>query len=211
MLIIHSEAAYQREIRTFEKPLEKERDRNAKDLKHFNNDAFACEADAEKAAQRFTKRLRHQQLTYTVYPQNRYATVGRPAADATPEAVQWYIRGTLSDDIEAIEASKKRKGMFVVATNELDTDVLSDAQLLEVYKDQGVTVERGFRFLKDPMFYAESLYLKSPKRIMALLMVMTLSLLMYSLAEMRIRSALAEADETIHDQKGKPTSRPTIR
>ena len=101
--------------------------------------------------------------------------------------------------------------MFVVVTNELDTDALREDQLLEVYKDQGVTVERGFRFLKDPMFYAESLYLKSPKRIMALLMVMTLSLLIYSLAEMRIRSALVEADETIHDQKGKPTSRPTIR
>ena len=52
--------------------------------------------------------------------------------------------------------------------------------MLEVYKDQGVSVERGFRFLKDPMFYAESLYLKSLKRIMALLMVMTLSLLLYT-------------------------------
>jgi transposase len=40
----------------------------------------------------------------------------------------------------------------------------------------------GF-FVKDPMFYAESLYLKLPKRIMALIMVMTLSLLMYALAK----------------------------
>jgi transposase len=58
-----------------------------------------------------------------------------------------------------------------------------------------VTVERGFRFLKDPMFYAESLYLKSPKRIMALIMVMTLSGLVYALAEQRVHSALAEANE----------------
>jgi transposase len=65
--------------------------------------------------------------------------------------------------------------MFVLATNELDSSVVSDEQLLEAYKDQAVSVERGFRFLKDPLFYAESLYLKSPKRIMALLMVMTLS------------------------------------
>ncbi len=101
--------------------------------------------------------------------------------------------------------------MFVIATNEFDTDSLTDRQLLEVYKEQGVTVERGFRFLKDPMFYAESLYLKSPKRIMALIMVMTLSLLMYALAERRIRSALAEADAHIWDQKDKPTQRPTVR
>ena len=83
--------------------------------------------------------------------------------------------------------------------------------LLEAYKDQGVSVERGFRFLKDPLFYAESLYLKSPQRIMALLMVMTLSLLMYSLAEMRLRAALAERERHIWDQKNKPTQRPTIR
>ena len=50
--------------------------------------------------------------------------------------------------------------MFVVATNEMNVEHLSDMQILEAYKDQGVSVERGFRFLKDPLFYAESLYLK---------------------------------------------------
>ncbi len=40
---------------------------------------------------------------------------------------------------------------------------------------------------------------------------MTLSLLMYALAEQRVRSALAEANEHIWDQKDKPTQRPTIR
>jgi transposase len=41
-------------------------------------------------------------------------------------------------------------------------------------------VERGFRFLKDPLFLASSLYLKSPKRIMTLMRVMTLCLLVYA-------------------------------
>ena len=135
----------------------------------------------------------------------------RPAKDSEPDGVEWYIVGSLNDDEAAIAETKKRKGTFVVATNELDRSVLSDEQLLEAYKDQAVTVERGFRFLKDPLFYAESLYLKSPKRIMALLMVMTLSLLMYSLAEMRIRSALKEQKQSIWDQKNKSTDRPTVR
>lgn len=64
--------------------------------------------------------------------------------------------------------------MFVVATNELDSKLLSDLQLLEAYKDQGVSVERGLRFLKDPLLYVESMYLISPKRIMALIIGMTL-------------------------------------
>jgi hypothetical protein len=53
--------------------------------------------------------------------------------------------------------------------------------------------------------------LESPKRIKALIMVMTLSLLMYSLAEQPVRGALAEAIEHIWDHKDKPTQLPTIR
>ena len=98
-----------------------------------------------------------------------------------------------------------------MATNELDTTALSDEQLLEGYKDQGESVERGFRFLKDPLFYAESLYLKSEKRIMALLIVMTLSLLMYPFAEMRIRSAFKDNEPHSWNQKKKPTDNPTAR
>lgn len=46
---------------------------------------------------------------------------------------------------------------------------------------------------------------------MALLMVMGLSLLVYALAEHHIRQQLAQRDETIPDQTGKPTQHPTAR
>jgi transposase len=210
-LLVYSAHAYEREIKTFEKNLAKRRDRNEKGLKHLRNTPFACQADAQAAAETFSKNLRYQSLTYTVVSKNRYVGKGRPAKDAIPDGVQWFIEGGLDDDDVQIEQTKQHKGRFVLATNELDETVLSDAQLLEVYKDQGVTVERGFRFLKDPLFYAESLYLKKPERIMALLMVMTLSLLMYSLAEMRIREALVQSGRHIWDQKNKPTTKPTIR
>jgi transposase len=83
--------------------------------------------------------------------------------------------------------------------------------MLSNYTDQGVTVERGFRFLKDPLFFAHSLFLKKPERIMALIMIMGLALLVYALAERQLRLALEQKDETIPDQKGKPTQKPTLR
>ena len=46
---------------------------------------------------------------------------------------------------------------------------------------------------------------------MALLMVMGLSLLVYALAERSVRTELAQRDESIPDQVGKPTQCPTIR
>ena len=81
--------------------------------------------------------------------------------------------------------------------------------MLGAYKAQGSKVERGFRFLKDPMFLASTLYLKRVERLMALLMVMTVCLLVYAALEHRIRKTLAEHDESVPDQKGKPTRRPT--
>ena len=46
---------------------------------------------------------------------------------------------------------------------------------------------------------------------MALIMVMTLSLLIYSLAERKLRKVLAVQDLTIGDQKHRPTKSPTVR
>ena len=79
------------------------------------------------------------------------------------------------------------------------------------YKKDQQKVERGFRFLKDPQFLASTLFLKKPERIMALLMIMTLSLLIYATLEHRIRTALEENNETFPNQKGKPIKNPTAR
>jgi transposase len=46
---------------------------------------------------------------------------------------------------------------------------------------------------------------------MALAMIMTLSLLVYSALEHRIREALKAHQQTVPDQKGHPTDHPTAR
>lgn len=100
---------------------------------------------------------------------------------------------------------------FIIATNELDAQNLSSAAILENYTAQGISVERGFRFLKDPLFFANSLFLKNPARIMALIMIMGLALLIFALGERKLRQALKENNESIPDQTGKHTQTPTLR
>jgi transposase len=68
-----------------------------------------------------------------------------------------------------------------------------------------------FAFLKTHYFFASSLFLKNPKRIMALLMVMFLSLLVYGIAERRMRACLAEQKETLPNQIGLDVEVPTLR
>lgn len=72
-------------------------------------------------------------------------------------------------------------------------------------------MERGFRFLKDPLFMASSVFLKKEERIVALGMIMCLCLLVYTLAQRLMRQALSKQDETVPSQTGKPTKRPTMR
>ncbi len=77
------------------------------------------------------------------------------------------------------------KACFVLGTN-IGTSELSDAEVIAAYKGQS-SVEGGFRFLKDPLFFVSSLFVKKPSRIEGLLMVMTLALLVYSVAQRRLR------------------------
>ena len=83
--------------------------------------------------------------------------------------------------------------------------------LLEHYKSQQ-KVERGFRFLKSPEFLTSSIFLKKPQRIEALLMIMTLSLLVYASLEHKIRESLTKTEEFFPSMvKNKTTTKPTAR
>ena len=55
------------------------------------------------------------------------------------------------------------------------------------------------------------MYLKKEERIEALSMIMVLSLLIYSIAEWMLRNRLKETGETVLNQIGKPTKRPTLK
>ena len=75
----------------------------------------------------------------------------------------------------------------MLGTN-IRAEELSDAEVIAGYKGQA-QVEGGFRFLKDPLFFVSSLLVKKPSRIQGLLMGMTLALLVYSVAQRRLRQA----------------------
>ena len=72
-------------------------------------------------------------------------------------------------------------------------------------------MERGFRFLKDPWFMVDSIFLKLPKRIEALMMIMTLTLLVYNVGQYRLRQHLKASKTTLPNQLGKQIQNPTLR
>ncbi len=192
-LVVFSQAAYERELHTLTKNREKERQAVEKQWHKLSLQTFNCQEDAETAAKQFNQGWKFHQAVAQAAPITYYAKPGRPSADDEPEIVGYGLKGSISADPERVEAAKRTLGKFIIATNELDPQILSSTQMLENYTDQGVSVERGFRFLKDPLFFADSLFLKKPERIMALMMIMGLALLIYALAE-RQKIGLLNAD-----------------
>jgi len=210
-VVVYSPHARQRALKSVDKHCLKQSRAELKSFERLCNTDFACEADARNALERFDNTLKIGMLTETrIEALARFHGKGRPAKGREPDFHVYRINGALASRVLERQRRLERRSCFILATNQLDDQVLSDEDLIAAYKDQQ-KVERGFRFLKDPMFMAATLDLKKPERIMALMMVMTLCLLVYAVLEQRIREALKAQQETFLDQKGTPTARPTAR
>ena len=182
-LLVYSQQAYERESKQLDKRVARAEEAAEKEWRALKRNAFQCRTDAQAAAAQLGEKLPWHRPQAEVVPLKKYAKPGRPAKDAVARIVGWQVDGQLTVKEEKVEEKRQRLGRFIVATNLLDEEELSSTQLLNVYKEQGTAVERGFRFLKDPLFFADSLFLKSPARIMAMIMIMGLALLVYALAE----------------------------
>ena len=210
-LVVYSPSAAQREERTLQRRVKKEETAAQKAWRKLAAQTFNCQEDAQEALAAFSKGWKYHQAEAVATPLTRYPAPGRPAEGATPDVVGYHLQGSVTLSEEALQMARQPLGRFVLATNELDPVVLPPEAMLSQYKAQGVSVERGFRFLKDPIFFADSLFLKNPGRIMALIMIMVLALLIYALAERQLRLRLSEEEQSLPNQVGKDTQTPTLR
>jgi transposase len=209
-LLVYSDQSYRREEKTFTKKLEKQETELKKILWHLSNEIFACESDATKEINKIIKKFPYHSVELNIAPVTRHEKSGRPKKGATGEVIGYQVQSEIRRNESAIEIFLNRKGRFILATNDLDEITFTDESMLKEYKDQQ-NVERGFRFLKDPWFMVDSVFLKSPHRIEALMMVMTLCLVIYNISQHRLRTTLKEKNETLPNQLNKPIQNPTMR
>ena len=112
-------------------------------------------------------------------------------------------------DQEYCDIVRRDKSFFVIATNDTEREWTPE-ELLKQYKSQN-KVERGFRFLKDPEFFADSIFVSKNEHIQALLMIMTLGLAVFSGLEWKLRNAMKTANVMLKSQTGKLTDKITMR
>jgi hypothetical protein len=197
--------------RPVDQPWLNQRERATNACQQLCRMAFAWEAEAQPAlgacAQGLEPPTLHQPA---VRPIGRYAKRGRPGQDAQPAQVVYQRQGALASSLATREASLTPHRGCLRATNELDEPRLSPQERLDGDKGQS-QADRGLRCRNDPRFFASSLSLKKPERIMALLMVMTVCLFVDAALESRLRTALTAHEATVPEPTGKPSQHPTAR
>lgn len=209
-LVVSSETSREKAVRKIEKKVKKEKVTIQKEIFHLQADRFHCAEDAIKAGEKLASRWKtHSLLSYEIIEHKRYKGKGRPKKGEQPVAIDYQIVLAAQLDSDKVDRLQKVAECYVIGTN-IPEEHLSVQEVLNAYKEQN-HAEQGFRFLKDPLFFASSLFLKKPSRISALLMVMMLSLLVYGIAERRMRNRLAEQQETVPNQINQPTQTPTLR
>ncbi|NET91266.1 MAG: IS1634 family transposase [Kamptonema sp. SIO1D9] len=204
-LVVESEKRRESDFKKIAKNLVKEAQEAEQKVRQLSRQTFACIPDAKKASQKLLKKSKYHQLTnieVEVIPSKK-------TSDLT-QKTEYQVRGTVSLCEEKLKPIRSAAGRFIIATNLLDEEVLSAEEMLSKYKGQQ-GVERGFRFLKDPMFLTDSVFLKSPQRIESLGLIMGLCLLVYTLGQRQLRQCLQRRQATVSNQLGRPTNRPTLR
>lgn len=195
---------------------EKDLKRIEKDLKcrakHLQKQVFACRPDALEALLQFQESLDHHQVAEaTVESISVKRAPGEPKSSKRAEAIEGYqLHLDWQRKPEAEQKLREVRSRFILATNQLDADEYPAQVILTEYKQQQ-KVERGFRFLKDPLFFTSSVFVKKTQRVAGLAFLMAVTLLIYTLAERKIRQTLEKTGETVLDQLKRPTDKPTLR
>lgn len=153
------------------------------------------------------------------YP-NPEAVATRVAAIASGRRVTGYLRTTIDTDPAtgkptlnwrfddaALTAEAATDGWYALLTN-LDPDIADAGEVLRRYKGQEV-VERRYSNFKGPLAVAP-MFLKNNRRIEALITVICLALLIFSLIERALRLAIAPALVLAGLYAGRP-AKPTGR
>jgi transposase len=210
-LVVHSSQLAQQTATTYSAAQAKEAERVAEHIQHVEARWFACAADAEAAITDYEGRgqgrrgrrprlWRYHALHYRVAavssPQKR-SRRGRPPKAEVPQV---EVRYRLSGSAEALLPPEAAHGWTVLATT-LRSEECTDVEMLQAYQEQHITVEPGFRWIKNPAAISP-VWLEKPERMAALAMLTVVGLLVYAVIQRQVRLYLRDHDRQIPGNKG---------
>ena len=197
----------------------KERKDAIKQMRTWQAQAYACQADAERAAQRHCHDHPFVTLDFTATVQRVTGPLkrgrGRPRKNPEPALEQDHYRVAYAwHDIpqEQSEERLREAATFVLIRTRSKGWDIDDADLIDRYKGQYHN-EHGFAWLKSGATNKglNPIFLENPKRIEALCFIYLIGLTVWSLIQRTVRQYLTENDTGLPYHRNKPSNRITTR
>jgi transposase len=156
-LVVQSKGALIRVEKTISKRVLKEYDALTARLKKLSATPFTCKEDAASSFKKMNKGLRYHDIELlSINEIPCYASKGRPKKDAIPEGINYHLETGIKKNEKAIATAKEQGSCYVVGTNIKESE-LSNQDVISAYKGQNTSIEnKGFRFLKDALFFTSS-------------------------------------------------------
>jgi transposase len=210
-LVVHSSQLAHQAAAAYAAAQAKEAARGAAHVQHVEAQWFAGAAAAEAASAEYDGRGQgrrgrkprpwryhalHSQVDAVSVPQKRTRR-GRPPK---AEAPQVEVRSRLGVHPEALVPSEDAHGWTVLATTGRPEEC-TDAEMLQAYQEQHITVAPGFRWIKNPAAISP-VWLEKPERIAALAMLTVVGWLVYAVIQRQVRLSLREHDRQLPGNKG---------
>jgi transposase len=207
-LIVESQKRRESDLEKLDKKLKKEKDKVEKLLKALKKEDFETPEQARYKLKGINKKMKLFEIK----------DIKIIEAKSKDNKTIYKMEGVGHEKPEEIEIQRKEAGRFILATNLVDNNKLEPEEILTNCKNQQSCVRaacrfglRGFRFLKDPLFFADSFFVENPERIETMLFLMSLCLLVYNLGQRELRNSLKRAKIGIKNKLGKLTLSPTLR
>lgn len=193
-------------------------DRRAKDqIRDWQAVAYACEVDAQRAADRHVAQYQAitHDLTATVERHEGPAKRGRGRPSKRPEPelnakVHWRVRYTVTAVAQTVSEKRlhDQASFILIRTRTRGWDI-PDAEMIDRYRQQ-YQLEHGFAWLKsgadiNPMF------IETPSRIAAMGMIYCLGLMIWNLIQRTVRAHLVATKTGLPYHRNKPSDKITTR
>lgn len=210
LAVIYSEALEETKGSTCQKRVDKERKQLEQKLKQYKKRMFQCEADAIKEIEllqtKMLPKLKYHTVALSIVEQEKKRP-GRPSKNPEQDSpvITYQLCAEIGLDTHNIEESIRKECTFILCSNDLS---ISGEKMLREYKTQS-EVEKRFRVLKSPS-YMNSLFLKTPHRVEALVYLLLICLMLLTVAERKVREELKKSNDVILGTERRKKKQPTF-
>ena len=214
---IYSTALLATKVATLNRTRTREDRRAADQIRDWQAIAYACEVDAQRAADRHVgqyEAITHD-LTATVERHDGPAKRGRGRPPKRPEpelnaAVHWRVRySTTAVDLTVSAKRLHDQASFILIRTRNAGWQIADAEMIDRYRHQ-FHLEHGFAWLKsgadiNPMF------IETPSRIAAMGLIYCVGLMVWNLIQRTVRAHLVATGNGLPYHRNKPSANITTR